>query len=192
MGVKVSNYTPLGQSAIYGFRLTRWSKPFYVDLNISMKEKLKLDNGRHEVTKDVAIKALKQIERASRFKSFITKPAVVILTGIALLGASIGLAFATNAIVGSVALIVSLKVAAYVIGATGGIFVGYGLRNIVTRFLPVLSSEYNKQAQQARQYIQELEDKDNSYDGVVLLASEKLPDVVFSKYTHKHTIWAKV
>lgn len=134
-----------------------------VGLHKSVREKLKLEDGRsHEITKDAALKALKSIERASKFKSFVFNPKVVILTGFLLVGASVALEVAAKLLLPVPLIAIALTIASFVLGAIGGFLAGYGISNTCNNVLPQISGIYRKQAQDARTAIDRLEAADNN------------------------------
>lgn len=154
-----THYINVNEHILGNFHLFPGCKSHFVDLQNSIRNKLELNNESHEIPKDLAIKTLKSIERTSKFTSFITKPVVVILTGTILFGAAIGLALATNAALGTLALVITLTALSIIFGGIGGGLIGFGIQNSCNEFLPKLSRAYYEQAKEARRLIDELEGK---------------------------------
>jgi hypothetical protein len=169
----ISTYSPQQHSDFsYGF--LPCGKPIEVDLKASLREKLNCLPGNHKIEKAVALNALKSIARVSAFKSFITKPVVVILTGLLIVALGTFAAVAGGllaASLGSIALMIAVRVVAFVFGLVGGGLIGWGFfQGLYTSNLKNLSNEYAEQAKDARRMIAEIEPDTNL---VVELALEK-------------------
>lgn len=125
------------------FELSEFSKP--------IRKELKIGQESHEITKAVAIKALKSIERSSKLKS-IVKPTLIVLTGIALFAGGIALAVFAPTLP-----MLALAVALFVVGHLGAVFGGFfaALGGIISY------TEENDRAEHARRLINKLETADD-------------------------------
>lgn len=126
------------------FRMFSCAPEFSVDLNNSVKEKLKTGE---QLTNATALKILKQIKWKSDILSFLTIPIVAISLSAGVLVAGFCIpAFNT-----------ALFVAHIFVRVLGGMMLGFSIENSCKGFLPELSQAYSDQSQRAREYIRTLE-----------------------------------
>lgn len=130
---------------------TLFGKTFNLNLHESVKNKIKHKD--HPVTQEV-LKALKSIERNSKVKSFVTKPLVILITGIA--AVAIGTILTAIASIFSAAMVgLGLMIGGLTLGLSGTVLTMMG-RFEMDSFSRV-SRAYNDQAVEARQLIDEIE-----------------------------------
>lgn len=133
------------------------SKPFQLDLQKTLRKKTHLGEGVQTITHVKALKTLKQVERCSRVISWITKPSIVVWTGLMLAGGGLIITLFTPAIV-STALATALFVFGLSLASIGtgwsvfGLMAGHYRGNFLTNF----SEAYQQQAQQAASLHQNL------------------------------------
>lgn len=131
-----------------------------VGLLQSMKDNLEIE-GREEVTKEVAIQALKSVEMYSKIKAFMSKPIVIILTGAFFLSAALALNIAVNLLFPVLPLLVILKVMALCLTVLGLGTIGYGIRQIFNKTWSNVYQFYQSQALDAHAWIERLEKSKN-------------------------------
>lgn len=148
------------------FRSFLCSEPFQLDIHNELRRKLEKNVGQEVITKDVALKALKQIERSSKIKAFISHPIVIVLTsGLLVLAALLLTTTATNVLM-VVALAVTLKAFSTFVSLTGEALLTYFLISMCSQPLSKLMEAYMDQAIKARQLIEDIED---SPDDVLII-----------------------
>ncbi len=141
-------------------------REFNIDLSHALRSKLKLGDGPEMIEKDVALKALKSIERSSNIKAFVTNPRVILYTGFILLGLSAAVSIIAAGVIMTVALATALNVASLIADMFAGAFLTIGIGAACNcggfKFLGVVSHAYDQQAGEAHAYIIQLEqDLDN-------------------------------
>lgn len=126
-----------------------------VDVQNSLRKKLNLGNSPEVLTEETVIQALKSIKRESRLKSLISKPGVVLLSSVALMGLCVPIGFAAHAAIGIVALAISLKVATIFFGS---ISCGWAVLGLQILLQPSLSKAYKDQGSEAHKLIEKLKE----------------------------------
>ncbi|BBI16955.1 hypothetical protein DB42_BN00660 [Neochlamydia sp. EPS4] len=126
---------------------------FRLNLIDTLQQKLKIVVDR-PVAKSLAVRTLKNIERESSIKAFLTKRVVVITATSAVVVSGLFLPHA----VASLAVLTSAYVRS-VIAAVGTIFIAYVMAN---NNLPKLSQAYQDQARQARYLMEEIRNKEDN------------------------------
>lgn len=127
------------------FKVFSFTPVFTIDLNQSVKERLKAGE---VLTNATAIKIFKQIKLQSDILSFLTKPIVLIS-----LGASIFLAGLLIPATG-----LALGAARVLVCALGGGILGFSIENyFLSSFLSQISEAYADQSKRAAEYIKKLE-----------------------------------
>ncbi|MBS4170234.1 MULTISPECIES: hypothetical protein [unclassified Neochlamydia] len=126
---------------------------FRLNLIDTLQEKLKIVVDR-PVTKSLAVRTLKNIERESNIKAFLTKRVVVITTTSVIVASGL---FLPNA-AASLTLLTSTYLRSVIV-AVGTIFIAYVMAN---NNLPKLSQAYQDQARQARYLMEEIRNKEDN------------------------------
>jgi hypothetical protein len=133
------------------YRVVSCQKPFRIDIADTFAKKTE---GK-VMTKEVALKALRSIERESKFKNFITHPAVIITTGVIALTAGIVLGVLSNG-VAAIAALIAMKVLGAVLGGVGGIVMVQGFKAMCNGSWGDMCQAYKNQAIEARRYIDDI------------------------------------
>lgn len=125
-------------------------KPFQLDLHKTIRRNSRLAKGNQTITHIKALKILKHVERQSLVISWITKPSIVVWTGLMLAGGGLIITLFTPALVST-----ALATAFFVIGLfTTAIGAGWSAFGLMTghyrgNFLTNFSDAYQEQAQRA-------------------------------------------
>lgn len=131
--------------------LSLWGNHFRLNLTSSIKDKIK--QKENPITTEV-LKALKNIERTSKVKAFITNPVVLLITGAVVGAIGVALAVFSNAIaVGTLALSLLLG-GGLLVAASGGTL--FQLAKMEMRNLYKVSQAYDAQANHARLLISQI------------------------------------
>lgn len=109
-----------------------------------------------EIPRDVVLRSLKNLERASHLLSFLSKPAVVILTGVVCVAICFGLGIAAGAMI-PLAAVVSLRFFSIIFSLVGTGIIGIGIRFSFSNELGNISNSYANRAQEAKGYIEYIE-----------------------------------
>lgn len=126
------------------FALFSWTPSFCVDINRSVRAKLRTGE---QLTHEKALEIFKQIKWESDALSFLAKSIVLIPLSLAIITAGFLIPpFSLDLLV----------IGALVCGLGGGIL-GFSIENTWNGFLPELSQAYSEQRQRASEYIQMLE-----------------------------------
>lgn len=133
-------------------------RAFVIDLRESVSKKC---NQSKKILKEVALKALSQIEFESNIKAFLTKP-VVAITGLCTMIAAGALIAGLSKAVVAVALSVSLYSVGHLLIVGGIISFNYLFSPRGSHFFQ-LSNAYHQQAAKAVKVMSELEKSDSQY-----------------------------
>lgn len=141
------------------------------DLNEALREAKRPADGK--ISKLISLPTLKDIESAARFKAFINKPKVKVMTGIVMVLLAGGLAYASLALftVAATSLVVTAAKALLVLGQvftlSGVVLFISGLWDSMSGFPHSLSKAYENQAEEARRLRGELHSTTDPADIVV-------------------------
>ena len=147
------------------YRLFSYQKTFKIDLKDQFVKK-KPKGHIAGVTKDVAIKILKNIETKAKIKAFFTKPAVLISIAVALIAGSVALSIISGAVLAPLAAIVAMKVMGVLLSLPSALLLPYAIQGKFNGCLDDASRAYSNLAQAARNAINTI--KANSWYQTVI------------------------
>ncbi len=125
--------------------------PCLPEFTVSLKESFEKRSEGERLTNDTALKILKNIERSSTTKAFISSPIVYFPVSVLIL--SIGLLLPPAGFI--------MTALGIILSGIGGGLLGYSIQNTFNEFLPALSEAFSEQAKLAREYIDEIRASDH-------------------------------